>query len=295
MEQNSLFAVPNTHSSLTACAIEKSRVFELPYLGAPIDHYELHDALSGRLTHPMQLFLNAYLLSARERQAVVGLRRRTRMQVFTYAQGFLSPDEPTASAENISELTGIRVREAPGLSSGRIVLTESARALGLEPGEETGEYDKPLEGGMSFYRSGGVPVPVATQAPDPAFVVDDPDAIVLGVYKKNGLPAFAMKQAGECTLVYFGSTALTTRVLRALARKAGVFLYAHEDAVVYACESYVGLHAVKDGSFTLHLPSRRALREVFSGQVYAPCDRLVLDMRKGETRLFEYVEQRAGL
>ena len=81
-------------------------------------------------------------------------------------------------------------------------------------------------------------------------------------------------------------------MLRALARKAGVFLYAHEDAVVYACESYVGLHAVKDGSFTLHLPSRRALREVFSGQVYAPCDRLVLDMRKGETRLFEYVDQR---
>ena len=240
----------------------------------------------------MQLFLNAYLLSARERQAVVGLRRRTRMQVFTYAQGFLSPDEPTASAENISELTGIRVREAPGLSSGRIVLTESARALGLEPGEETGEYDKTLEGGMSFYRSGGVPVPVATQAPDPAFVVDDPDAIVLGVYKKNGLPAFAMKQAGECTLVYFGSTALTTRVLRALARKAGVFLYAHEDAVVYACESYVGLHAVKDGPFTLHLPSRRALREVFSSQAYAPRDRLVLDMRKGETRLFEYVDQR---
>lgn len=295
VEQNSLFAVPNTHSSLTACAIEKSRVFELPYLGAPIDHYELHDALSGRLTHPMQLFLNAYLLSARERQAVVGLRRRTRMQVFTYAQGFLSPDEPTASAENVSELTGIRVREAPGLSSGRIVLTESARALGLEPGEETGEYDKPLEGGMSFYRSGGVPVPVATQAPDPAFVVDDPDAIVLGVYKKNGLPAFAMKQAGECTLVYFGSTALTTRVLRALARKAGVFLYAHEDAVVYACESYVGLHAVKDGSFTLHLPSRRALREVFSSQAYAPRDRLELDLRRGETRLFEYVEERAGL
>lgn len=294
VEQSSLFAVPNTHSTLTACAIEKSRIFELPYLGAPIDHCELHDVLSGRLTYPMQLFLNAYLLSARERQAVVGLRSRVRMQVFTYAQGFLSPDEPTASVENVSELTGIRVREAPGLSSGRIVLTESARLLGLEPGEETGEYDKPLDGGMSFYRSGGAPVPVTTQAPDPAFAVDDPDAVVLGVYKENGLPAFAMKQAGECTLVYFGSTALTARVLRALARKAGVFLYAHEDAIVYACQSYVGLHAVKDGSFTLHLPSRRALREVFSGRAYAPRDRLALDLRKGETRLFEYVEARGS-
>lgn len=145
---------------------------------------------------------------------------------------------------------------------------------------------------MGFYCSGGAPIPVATQAPDPAFVVDDPDAIVLGVYRENGLPAFAMKQAGACTLVYFGSTALTTRVLRALARKAGVFLYAHEDAVVYACESYVGLHAVKDGPFTLRLPSRRALREVFSGQAYAPRDRLELDLRRGETRLFEYVDQR---
>ena len=290
VEQNSLFAVPNTHSRLTSCAIEQPRIHELPYLGAPVDHYELHDALSGDLKHPMQLFLNAYLLTEEERRAIVRLRTRAKMQVFLYAQGFLSPDEPTASAANMSELTGISLRQAPALSSGRIVLTEAARELGLEPGEETGEFDKLIEGGMAFYQNGGVPCPIETQAPDPAFVVDDPDAIVLGVYRETGQPAFAMKEQDGCTTVYFGSTALTIRVLRALARRAGVFLYTREDATVYACESYVGVHAAQDGPLTLHLPARRMLRDVFSGECFGPCEELPLDIRKGFTRLFEYLD-----
>ena len=53
VSQEGIFSAPNTYSTLTSCAIEKPRIFELPYLGAPIDHYELHDVLKNELDrHP---------------------------------------------------------------------------------------------------------------------------------------------------------------------------------------------------------------------------------------------------
>ena len=59
---------------------------------------------------------------------------------------------------------------------------------------------------------------------------------------------------------------------------------------MYACESYVGVHAAQDGPLTLHLPARRMLRDVFSGECFGPCEELPLDIRKGFTRLFEYLD-----
>ena len=288
VEQDSLFCVPNTHSTLTSCAIEWPRIEELPYLGAPVDHYELHVVLDRDLPYRMYLFLNAYRLDAETREAMRRMRRPGRTLVYMYAQGFLSPDEPTASAENIAALTGFKMRRLSGTRSGRIVLTENARLLGLTPGDEIGQFDKPVEGGMGFARNGDRPYPAPNQTLDPVFAVDDPDAVVLGVYKDTGEPAFAMKEKDGCTLVYLGAAAPTVRVIRALARRAGIHLFCGEDCFTFANESYVGLHAPHDGLFELCLPEKRGLREVFTGETFAPASRIPLALKKGETRLFAY-------
>ena len=290
VEQDSLFCVPNTHSTLTSCAIEWPRIEELPYLGAPVDHYELHDVLDRDLPCRMYLFLNAYRLDAETREAMRRMRRPGRTLVYMYAQGFLSPDEPTASAENIEALTGFKMRRLSGTRSGRIVLTENARLLGLTPGDEIGQFDKPVEGGMGFARNGDRPYPAPNQILDPAFAVEDPDAVVLGVYKETGEPAFAMKEKDGCTLVYLGATAPTVRVIRALARRAGIHLFCEEDCFTFANESYVGLHAPHDGVFELCLPETHGLREVFTGETLAPASRIPLALKKGETRLFAYTD-----
>ena len=166
------------------------------------------------------------------------------------------------------------------------MLTEQAAQLGLTPGDEVGEYEKLITGRMRY---DGNPTPVVTDAPDPVFVADDPDAIVLGVYKDNGLPAFVMKEVDGCRVIYSGSSALNTRVLRGLCRLQGMTLYTEEDSIIYANESYLGLHAVRDGEVTLYLPEPRALQEVFSGETYPAASELTLTLRKGETRLFTYV------
>ncbi len=287
VSQEGIFSVLNTHNNLTCCAIEFPRIFELPYLGAPIDHYELRDVLDGQDRHRMYLFQNAYRLDADERAAIARLHTPDRMLVFLYAQCFLSPEAPTASVDNISSLTGIRLRQVGPISSGRIVLTEQATLLGLTPGDEVGEYDKLITGQMRY---DGNPIAVKTQTPDPVFVADDPDAVVLGVYKENGLPAFVMKTVDGCRSVYYGSTTLNARVLRGLCRLQGLTLYTQDGCVIYANESYLGLHAVRDGEVTLHLPTPCALQEAFSGEIFPAASELTLSLRRGETRLFAFLD-----
>lgn len=289
VDQDSLFCVPQ-ESQYSPTAIEQPRLYELPYLGAPIDNYELNDVLDGQLPHKVYIFQNAYLLDQNRRDAICQLKNQDRTLVFMYAQGFLSNDGPTAHADNISALTGIRIKQAPGTTSGRIVLTEQAKLLGLVPGAEIGESDKLITSGMSFYGNNFVPFYPNRIQYDPVFFVDDPDAIVLGVYKDSNLPAFAMKTVNGANCVYIGSAILNTAVLRGLCKLQGVHLYTDEDAVIYANQSYVGIHAVKDGPVTLQLPDAGTLREVFDDQIYSTdAGKLTLDLHLGQTKLFERI------
>ncbi len=288
IDQDSIFHVPQ-ETDLTINAIEFPWVYEFPYLGAPIDHYELEDALKGELTHKAFVFQNTYLWSKKKRELLHRLRERAKMLIFTYAQGFLAEEAPTADAQNISELTGIRIKQANGSCSGRIVLTEAARDIGLVPGEEVGECDRLMTVGIVFRSNQCKPYKQQGLHYDPVFTVDDPDAIILGTYKDNGLPAFAMKRIGKTVCVYYGSAVLNASVLRALAKAQGLFLFAEEDSVIYANQSYLGVHAVRDGKTVLKLPGKHRLREVYENKVYtADQGCLPLDLKLGDTRLFAY-------
>jgi len=298
VDQDSLFCVPSKEftpigggTNLSTAAIEHSRLYELPYLGAPIDNYELNDALGGELPHKIYIFHNAYKLEKERREAILKLRSPSRMLVFMYAQGFLSEAPPTASEDNISALTGIKMKRAEGKCTGRIVLTEEAKLLGLTPGDEIGECDKPITAGMGFYKNKFVPYYPQKAVYEPIFTVDDPEATVLGVYKDNGLPAFAVKTVNGARSVYLGSAILNTSVLRALCKLQGVHLYLEEDSIIYANQSYIGIHAVKDGTVALKLKRGKRLREVFDGEIYsAENGFLTLNLSLGDTKLFEYTE-----
>lgn len=288
IDQDSIFHIPQ-EVDLTINAIEYPWVYEFPYLGAPIDHYELEDVLGGDLSHKVFVFQNTYMWDKKKREKLFRLREREKMLIFTYAQGLLSDKAPTADAQNISDLTGIRVRKTEGCCGGRIVLTEAARDIGLTPGEEVGECDRLMTVGMVFRSKQCTPYKLTPMQYDPVFTVDDPDAIVLGTYKDNGLPAFAIKRAGDAICVYYGSAVLNASVLRALSKLQGVFLFSEEDSVIYANQSYLGVHAVKDGKTALKLPGKHRLRELYENKVYtAEHGCLTLDLKLGDTRLFAY-------
>lgn len=290
-QQESFFALP-WENGLSKSAVEYPRLHELTYLGAPIDHYELQDALSLPLPHKLFLFQNAYLLDAHTRERIRAMRAPDRILVFLYAQGFLSPEAPTASAKNMSELIGIHLEQVDTSHSAKIVLTEAARAYGLTPGTEIGECVKPILGGMDGDFDPSKPPKLPSPATyAPMFYVDDPDAVVLGVYRDSGKAAFAIKEVDGCRVLYLGSSILNTAVLRALCRAVGVHLYTDGDSVLYANESYLGVHTTKEESLTLRLPAPRALREVFTDTVYQKSDTLTLSVKKGESLLFTYIEE----
>ncbi len=81
------------------------------------------------------------------------------------------------------------------------------------------------------------------------------------------------------------NASITSADLRSFLRKAGVFLWCTHDAVIYANQSYVLLHAVKDGTCVLNVPGSMDLLDVFTNQKHP----VQIDCKKGESYLFRFV------
>ena len=64
--------------------------------------------------------------------------------------------------------------------------------------------------------------------------------------------------------------AITTDELRSFLDASGVFLYCKDDAVIYACDSFIFLHTAHSGEQKIDLPDGMRLREVFTGDEYSP-------------------------
>ncbi len=223
-------------------------------IGAPTGIYLLEDLLAGDVPPArLQIILNAFRLSAPQAKA---LSRRTgrkgSVALWMYAPGLIR--DATLSAEHISAVTGITVREiAPRAGS----ITDAA--------------------GKAFSNT----YPALT----PSFAVDDPDAEVLARYAEGGEVAVAAKRVGGGLSVYSGVLQLPASLLRDLARRAGVHVYSDQDDVVMAGNGWLALHATAAGTRTLRLPSASAYREVISGETLGPATSLSFDLQQGDTRL----------
>ncbi len=77
-----------------------------------------------------------------------------------------------------------------------------------------------------------------------AYAIDDPQAVILGVYKKKGLPALARKKmSGGGTLYYSGRNAvLGPQLLHNLAREAGIHVYSTPGNAVYVGNGVAAIH-----------------------------------------------------
>ena len=78
---------------------------------------------------------------------------------------------------------------------------------------------------------------------------------------------------------------ITSSELRNFLRKADVFLWCTSEAVIYANQSYVFVHTVKDGLCELQIPGCRDLRDAFSGQMHPAC----FPCKKGASYLFRMI------
>ena len=229
-------------------------------MGAPYGQYLLDDVLAGRVGAKVYVFLNAWSLSAAERAQLLKATRGA-LRVWCYAPGY--HDGSRVSTEAMRELTGFRLERAT---------PEKAWATPGEAGRKRG-----LENGF------GVEKKV-----EPLFAAADAaPAETLATYP-DGRPAVALRRSAEGTSLFVGAPGLTAELLRLAAREAGVHLFTETDCNVYANGSVVAVHASHDGPVTLNTGKPGPITDMLTGEKAGAGPRLVLPLKKGDTRVLRY-------
>lgn len=94
-----------------------------------------------------------------------------------------------------------------------------------------------------------------------------------------------------------GVPGLTSELLRAAAREAGVHLFTETDCNVYSRDSFLVLHASKDGPISVALPARPGqpgreeswrVTDALTGEPVGRGPRVRLTMKRGDTRILRY-------
>lgn len=245
---------------------------ELYRIGAPLGFYLLGDVCSGKVGHArMYLILNAFAPTEAQRHALKELVRRGKTVVWFYAPGYIRGS--SASADNISDLTGIRVVEKEEIPSGMAytgaAIIPSRAGIELEQREEFG-----------------------VQAPlSPGFVVQDASARTLATFLATSEVAAAMKRVEQGWSVYIGTLRAGVFLLQALAKEAGVHRYSrYEQPVVSAGNRLLALHGTQqfDWETDITLPQVATVYDAVHGEVIERrAWSLHLRIDKGQTRLLQ--------
>jgi hypothetical protein len=98
--------------------------------------------------------------------------------------------------------------------------------------------------------------------------IDDPNAEVLGVYKKNGVPALARKKmSGGGTLYYSGRNAvLGPQLLHNLAKIAGIHTYSSPGNAVYVGNGVAAIHRLSTAEAVVDFGKEVLLLDPLSGK-----------------------------
>jgi hypothetical protein len=229
-------------------------------MGVPYGQYLLDDVLRGRVDAKLYVFLNAWQLSAKQRQSLHNHTRRA-CRVWCYAPGLHDGDRTSPDA----------MREIPGF---RLVPVSPPRA-----------WATPTDFGKQL----GLITPFGVDAPiTPLFAAADatPDE-TLATYP-DGSAAIALRRVAGGWSVFVGVPGLTSELLRLAARKAGVHLYTETDCNVYANGPIVALHAAQAGTITLDTGHRSKVHDAIGGNLIGNGPRIALPLKKGETRVLRY-------
>ena len=226
-------------------------------MGAPYGQYLLSDVTAGRVDAKMFVFLNAWCLSPDQRRQILNATRG-KLRVWCYAPGYQEPDGVNNDA--MQELTGFRL--------GRV----SPEKAWAEP-TETGK-------GLGMTTGFGVQNPVM-----PLFATADATPEETLAAYPDGSAAVALRQTGDGWSLFVGPPGLTSELLRAAARKAGVHLLTDTDCNVYANGPYVLLHASQDGPVQVDTGHRGPIVDLLSGESLGQGPKITLNMNLGETRL----------
>ncbi|MBM3499119.1 MAG: hypothetical protein FJX74_10665 [Armatimonadetes bacterium] len=241
------------------------QIHQLNTSGVPYRLYLQSDLPSPSLPdHKAYLFLNPYVLTGAEREAIEGLKRDGKTLVFLGAPDVIGADDP---AQAVSDLTGLRVTVATGVA---------------RPTLEALDVDHPLLVGLDGY------VGTSSWPTDsPAFAVTDPEATALGRYRGTEQTAAAVRDFGAWKSVLIGVPGLTDAFVHNLAARAGCWCAAEAGDAVYASQHFLTVHAIFPGDKRLQLLRPSKVTDLTTGELLSERTEVVeLRMQRGETRWF---------
>ena len=229
-------------------------------MGAPYGQYLLDDVLAGRVKAKLQVFLNAWSLSAAELAKLLKATRGA-TKVWCYAPGWFDGEQ--TSLEAMRQLTGFEMKVVTPPKPA-VTPTERGRSLGLE-------------------KSFGGEKPVK-----PLFAAADakPEEI-LATYA-DGSAAVALRRTPGGPSLFVGAPGLTSELLRLAAREARVHLFTETDCNVYANGQFLALHASQDGPVAVNTGKPTPVTDVLSGEPVAKGPRFAVPLKKGDTRVLRY-------
>lgn len=226
-------------------------------MGAPYGQYLQDDVVAGRLKAKMYVFLNSWCLSPAQRQQLLGATRGC-MRVWCYAPGYQEPERTSLDA--MHELTGFRLKKLSG-----VVAKAEPTALGKR---------------LGLKEAFGVAQPV-----EPLFAAADATPQETLATYPDGSAAVALRPTADGTSLFVGPPGLTSELLRLAARRANVHLVTASDCNVYASGPYVAIHGSQDGPLEIDAGQPGTIRDLLTRQVVGRGPKLVLPLKKGETRV----------
>lgn len=214
-------------------------------IGAPVD-WILMDDLGTARDYKMYVFLDAFRVTEKQKAEIKRLSSRgAKAVVWVYAPGYVGE---TLDVKGCFDLTGIRLKCLADKSPLQVEISpEGGKYLGVAAGAQYGTAMKI----------------------GPIIVGDDPSAQVLGsLYGVEGQGLIT--KALDGVQVYFSAApTLSSPVLRGIAEKAGVHMYASGDDVLYMNKSFLGIHTSRPGKRTLHFPRPTDLYDAYNDKTVA--------------------------
>lgn len=235
---------------------------DLAKVGAPYGTYLLDDLVEGKTTARLNIFPAVYVLNQTQRDS---LRKAAdnAAALWIWAPGYINLDTGKDSLDAVREVTSFEVRQLKNCNF-QVISTAKGIKAGLPAAFGLADAVAPV---LS-------PVPVAGDS-------------VLAVYS-DGSPAVVLRP-GKHPNIFCGTTTVPVELCRYLARLAGVHLYTEQNAGVFANQDFLAVYAPEDGLFQVDTGFSAEYRDALSGRTLGKGPHLKLQMKKGETVVFEKI------
>lgn len=215
----------------------------LSKIGAPFDLYSIKD-LKKTSSYRMIVFIDCLYINNSDREYInQKLKCDAHTLVWVCSAGL--PSEENNSTDFMSQLSGFTLKRLPQtikISTQPVVLSGKQVSPNWKPFSDTGYLN-------------------------PAFVVNDPDAIIWGNDSSNNIPTVAMKITNGCKSFFISSASVSSDLLRQIAICSGVHIYVQQNDPVVVNAHYFSIFITSKGDRHISLPQSATVWDLMNSKL----------------------------